>query len=190
MNNETCGLEHFSALIDSYQHLVFSICYRMTNDYFASEDLTQETFISAYDHMSDFDGKNAKAWICRIATNKCIDYLKRASARNIPASDEDIENSISGNEGYISSSGSGSDNPELVVVEDEVRSTLLKRCLSLRKPYDEIAKLYYYDEIDMPEIARMKNLNLKTVQTKVYRARAMLRKHYDKEYQEFRKERE
>ena len=36
--------------MDSYQKLVFSICYKMTADYFAAEDLAQETFLSAYEH--------------------------------------------------------------------------------------------------------------------------------------------
>lgn len=70
--------EQLSALIDSYQHLVFSICYKMTSDYFASEDLTQETFLSAYNHLKDFDGMYEKAWLCRIATNKCLDYMQSA----------------------------------------------------------------------------------------------------------------
>ena len=70
--------EQLSALIDSYGNLVFSICYKMTSDYFASEDLSQETFLSAYKHLSEFDGQYEKAWICRIATNKCLDYLNSA----------------------------------------------------------------------------------------------------------------
>ncbi|MCI8334004.1 MAG: RNA polymerase subunit sigma-70, partial [Lachnospiraceae bacterium] len=40
--------EQLEALIDRYQNLIFSICYKMTADYFASEDLAQETFLSAY----------------------------------------------------------------------------------------------------------------------------------------------
>ena len=47
----------------------------MTADYFAAEDLAQETFLSAYEHFRNFDGSNPKAWLCRIATNKCIDYI-------------------------------------------------------------------------------------------------------------------
>lgn len=181
MNKETCGLEQFSALIDSYQHLVFSICYRMTSDYFASEDLTQDTFLSAYQHMSSFDGANAKAWVCRIATNKCIDYLKRAGARSVPTSDEELENSMSANNDSVGSSHRSFANPEAIAIEDEVRATLLARCNKLKPPYDEVAKLYFYDEMKMPDIAKMRNLNLKTIQTQVYRAREMLKKQYGKE---------
>lgn len=179
MNNETYGQEQFSALIDSYQHLVFSICYRMTKDYFASEDLTQDTFLSVYQNLKNFDGENAKAWICRIATNKCIDYLKRAGNRSIPTSDDDLESSMAGENGALNMKSEMS--PERNAIEDEIKETLLNRCKSLKPPYDDIAKLYFYEEIEMPEIAKMRGLNLKTVQTQVYRARAMLQKKYGKE---------
>ena len=41
-----------------YQNLIYSICYRLTGDYFDSEDLAQDTFLSAYRHYKDFDGQN------------------------------------------------------------------------------------------------------------------------------------
>ena len=68
--------EPFTQMVHKYQNLVFSICVKMTGDYFAAEDLTQETFLSAYRHKEEFDGKNEKAWLCRIASNKCIDYSR------------------------------------------------------------------------------------------------------------------
>ena len=71
--------------------------------------------------------------------------------------------------------------PESICLEKEVRETLLARCLSLKPPYDEISKAYYYDEMDVAEIARARDAKVKTVQTQIYRARAMLRKMYIKE---------
>ena len=156
-----------SALIDSYQHLIFSICYKMTSDYFASEDLTQDTFLAAYSHLKDFDGRHEKAWLCRIATNKCLDYLQSAGRRSVPTEDVGVDES-----------GSYEQTPECVVLEEEVRRTLLERCRLLKPPYDEIAKAYYYDEQDAVEIAMQKGMKLKTVQTQIYRARSMLRKMY------------
>ncbi len=159
-----------SALIDSYQHLVFSICYKMTSDYFASEDLTQDTFLSAYNHLKDFDGRHEKAWLCRIATNKCLDYLQSAGRRSIPTEDIGLDDA-----------GTSTETPESICLEEEVRETLLARCMTLKPPYDEIAKAYYYDEMDAEQIAEQRGMKLKTVQTQVYRARAMLRKLYGKE---------
>ena len=73
--------EPFTQMVHKYQNLVFSICVKMTGDHFAAEDLTQETFLSAYRHKEEFDGKNEKAWLCRIASNKCIDYSRQAARR-------------------------------------------------------------------------------------------------------------
>lgn len=142
----------------------------MTSDYFASEDLTQDTFLSAYDHLKDFDGRHEKAWLCRIATNKCLDYLQSAGRRSIPTQDVGLEET-----------GNPAETPESVCLEKEVRETLLARCMALKPPYDEIAKAYYYDELEPLEIAVQRGMKLKTVQTQIYRARTMLRKMYGKE---------
>ncbi len=171
MRFEESREEQLSALIDSYGNLVFSICYKMTSDYFTSEDLTQDTFLSAYKHLSEFDGKHERAWLCRIATNKCLDYMQSAARRSIPV--EDIETQ--------DCRAPDGNTPESICLEEEARSTLLVRCRSLKAPYDEIAKAYYYDEMDADEIARQRGMKRKTVQTQIYRARNMLRKLYGKE---------
>lgn len=157
-------------LIDSYDKLVFSICYKLTGDYFAAEDLMQETFLSAYQKYESFDGNNEKAWICRIATNKSIDYLRSASHRNIPTEDVFFEQAVE-------ERGS----PEEICIEEEVKNTLRQQCERLKPPYDEIARAYYLEERSPKEIAMKQGKNVKTIQTQIYRARQMLKKFYGKE---------
>ncbi len=162
----------------------------MTADYFASEDLTQETFLSAYKHLEQFDGRHEKAWICRIATNKCLDYLQSAGRRSIPMADLGLEGPRApdgiGRTDTNTDRAEGNDTvtgqtPESIFLEKEVRETLLARCLSLKPPYNEIAKAYYYEEMDAEEIARQRGVKKKTIQTQIYRARGMLRRMYEKE---------
>ncbi|NLL77643.1 MAG: sigma-70 family RNA polymerase sigma factor [Clostridiales bacterium] len=166
MNKE----EQLSEMIDTYQNLVFSICYKVTADYFAAEDLTQEAFLAAYKNLDSFEGTNEKAWLCRIATNKSIDYLRSAGRRVVPT--EDI---------FFEQQSETRSSPEEMCLEKEVRERLLEYCSKLKSPYDEIAKAVYYDEMKAEEIARRRNENIKTVQTQIYRARDMLRKLYGKE---------
>lgn len=161
--------EQLEVLIDRYQNLIFSICYKITADYFAAEDLAQETFLSAYEKYSSFDGRNEKSWICRIATNKALDYLKHSSRKQIPAEDT-----------YFTYQEDKRGTPEEACLEEEVREELYRCCKDLKPPYDEIALDYYYYEMDVGEIAEKRNRNVKTVQTQIYRARGMLRKHYGK----------
>lgn len=157
----------FLSWIDRYQSLILSICYKMTQDYFAAQDLTQETFLSAFQHMQRFDGENEKAWLCRIASNKCIDYLRQAGRRQIPTEDTQMD-------GYRSDTGS----PEREALEDCVKCELLENCKKLKPPYDEIAYQYFYLEKKPDEIALEQKKNRKTVQTQIYRARNMMRQIY------------
>lgn len=162
--------EYLSELIDKYQNLIFSICYKLTKDYFISEDLTQETFLSAFRHLDSFDGGNEKAWICRIATNKCFDYQKQAGRRMVPSEDVTLETEAAKGQ-----------TPETVYLEKEIRNRLLYECEQLKPPYDEIARLYFYEERKPDEIAAVSKKNVKTVQTQIYRARGMLRKVFGEE---------
>lgn len=142
----------------------------MTKDYFAAEDLTQETFLSAFQHSESFQGGNEKAWICRIATNKSIDYLKQAGRRVIPAEDVKVE-----------AKTDNARTPETAYLEKEVRGQLLNECRQLKPPYDEIATMYFYEEKKAEEIAAVKGKKLKTIQTQIYRAKGMLKKIYGRE---------
>jgi RNA polymerase sigma-70 factor, ECF subfamily len=156
-------------LIDTYQNLIFSICFKIVHDYFDAEDLAQETFLSAYKHLSDFDRQYEKAWLSRIATNKCLDFIKRSDRKSIPTEDE-----------YFTLQRNKEASPEENVLEHEVRLQLSERCNNLKSPYREIALDHFYRELSAAEIAQNTGKNLKTVQTQIYRARALLQKTYRK----------
>lgn len=162
--------EYYEYLIDTYQNLVFTICFKFVRDYFDAEDLAQETFLAAYKNLSSFDRKNDKAWLCRIATNKCLDFLKRAERRSIPTEDE-----------YFMLQKCSTPSPEDNVLEYELKHQLKQRCSTLKPPYQEIALDYFYQELTPSQIADKTGKNLKTVQTQIYRAKAMLQKTYRKE---------
>ena len=163
--------EQLSYWLDTYQNLIFSICYKMTGNYFDAEDLTQDTFLSAYRNIARFDGRNEKAWLARIATNKCLDYKRKSAAGEIPTEDEFFAARQD-----TSSDGSSED----VCLQTIVMEGLLQCCNSLKPPYDEIANRFFYKEQSVAQIAQELDRNEKTVQTQVYRARAMLKKLYGK----------
>lgn len=159
-------------LIDTYQNLVFSICYKFTGNYFDAEDLAQDTFISAYKNQARFDGRNEKAWICKIATNKCLDYKRKAVNKQIPTEGTYFNELVDKN-------GSTEEN----CMDRLVKEQLLNYCRQLKPPYDEIASDYFYKEISVSQMAELYERNEKTVQTQIYRAKTMLRKLYGKELQ-------
>ena len=161
--------QYLEYLIKQYQNLIYSICLKSIGNPFDAEDLTQEVFLSAYKNLSRFDGTYEKAWLSKIAIRKCLDYLKASGRRSIPMEDT-----------YFSFQEDPGQSPEHVCLEEEVREELYRSCRELKPPYNEIALDYYYYEMDVGEIARKRERNVKTVQTQIYRARGMLRKHYQK----------
>lgn len=161
--------ENLIRLIEQYQNLVFSICLKMTGDYFTAEDLTQDTFIGVYQNWSKFDGENEKTWICRIATNKCIDYNK-AAARKVIALDEEM---LEDTPDY--------EEPLQEVLNKETMSNFSQAINSLEEPYKSVARKHFIDGKTAKEISIETSVGLKTIQTQIYRARSTLKKIIRKE---------
>jgi RNA polymerase sigma-70 factor, ECF subfamily len=68
----------FAALAERHRRELQLHCYRMLGSFEDSEDLTQETFLRAWRKRATFRGASSfRAWLYRIATNACLDFLKR-----------------------------------------------------------------------------------------------------------------
>ncbi len=162
--------EFLENLIDNYGKLIFSICYQFTNNYFDAEDLAQETFLAAYRNYDKFDGVHEKAWLTKIATNKCLDYKKSASAKTVPTEEE-----------YFTALQTEENHTEKNVLEEETKGHLKNICSELKPPYNQVAMDYFYYELSSKEIAEKEGKSIKTIQTQLYRAKAMLKKLWGKE---------
>jgi len=91
-------LDAFNQLVLAYQEVAFNVAYRILSDDEASEDATQNAFISAYRNLSSYRGGSFRAWLLRIVTNACYDELRRRKRRPTTPlepydsdSDEEIE---------------------------------------------------------------------------------------------------
>ena len=68
----------FEALIRDHQRMIHSLCYRMSGSLADAEDLAQETFIHAYQHLDGFRTEaRFSSWLYRIAVNQCLNWQKR-----------------------------------------------------------------------------------------------------------------
>jgi RNA polymerase sigma-70 factor (ECF subfamily) len=141
----------------------------MTQNYFDAEDLTQETFLAVYKALPEFDGENPGGFVTRIATNKCLDYLKKAERRTVVADDELFAKETAKNA-----------EPEKLFLEKEVTQELQRVCSSLKSPYREVALAYYCQEQTSAQIAKTSGRKIKTIQTQLRRAKTMLQKQLKK----------
>jgi RNA polymerase sigma-70 factor (ECF subfamily) len=74
----------FTALVERHRRELHVHCYRMLGSFDEAEDVVQETFLRAWRRRDGFEaGSNVRAWLYRIATNACLDALRR-SRRRVP----------------------------------------------------------------------------------------------------------
>src|SRR2546421_2326378 len=94
----------FEELVRRYQRPIAAYVYRMTGDYEAALDLTQEVFIKVYGSLARYRSEyKFSTWIYRIAHNAAIDHLRRMGPRTQELETED---------GYARPFASGSLTPE------------------------------------------------------------------------------
>jgi RNA polymerase sigma-70 factor (TIGR02960 family) len=74
----------FAALVERHRRELHVHCYRMLGSFDEAEDLVQETFLRAWQYRESFAGSQFRAWLYRIATNACLDALRR-NARRVPS---------------------------------------------------------------------------------------------------------
>lgn len=155
----------FTKIVKQYEKLIFTVCHRFVNDYHEAENLTQDTFLTAYKVIDDFVGDNYKPWLVKIATNKCKDFLKSAYHRKID---------ISPDEEFLQVADETQIHIE--VEEEDYISMVKNACQNLKEPYSKVAIMYFIEEKSFKDISDELDVPIKTVQTQTYRARDKLKK--------------
>src|SRR5215210_7085637 len=75
------GEREFAQHVNRHRRELHVHCYRMLGSFEEAEDLVQETFLRAGRHRDQFDGSALRAWLYRIATNACLDFIRRKGRR-------------------------------------------------------------------------------------------------------------
>ena len=155
----------FDRLVQKYQSLVYTICRQLVADEGYAQDLTQETFLSAWRSMDRCPAGYEKQWLARIASNKAKDYLRSAWARRADTPGDDVL--------ALEGAPPGSE-PEAQVLEALGEEELTQRILALREPYKTPCRLMLLEQHTAAEAARLCGRPQKTVEAQVFRAKKML----------------
>lgn len=159
----------FRIIVDKYKNLIYVICKNIVKDPQEAENLTQETFLQAFQSLHRYEFKGFKNWIGRIAVNKSIDYKRKLLKR--------YEKEIS----YIEEvENVPNDEPSMQdrMIEDEERKKLLYFCGKLPDKYRIVIHKYYMENKSYREIAVEENISVKTVETRLYRGKKLLRENF------------
>jgi len=73
--------EAFRELIEPYRAELQAHCYRILGSVADAEDVLQEALLAAWGSLDRFDGRSLRAWLYRVATNRCLNYLRDESRR-------------------------------------------------------------------------------------------------------------
>ena len=82
--------EAFRELVEPYRGELQTHCYRILGSVQDAEDVLQEALLAAWRSIGQFDGRSLRAWLYRIATNRCLNYLRDESRRPRPAGLPDL----------------------------------------------------------------------------------------------------
>lgn len=161
----------FQYLQKKYYKLILNLIRKMIKDEDDVDDLAQETFIKAYKALSSFQfGFSFSAWLYRIASNTCIDFLRKkrfptiSLSQTVPGNDEEYEIEIE-DKTYV---------PDLNVMNEERKTALYEAIDSLPENYRIIIKLRHEEELDYKDISERLDMPLGTVKAHLFRARKIL----------------
>ncbi|MBG9590206.1 sigma-70 family RNA polymerase sigma factor [Cytobacillus firmus] len=160
--------QKFKEIIHLSSNDITRISYSYLKDKELAKDVTQNTFLKAYENFNTIQKKDfIKYCLIRTAVNECKDYLKSTYKKRTTITDEEPLISV-----------------ELKIDEKFIKQLERKKIrnmlLSIDEKYREILILYYYQDLSLKEISSLLNINENTARTRISRARKVFKEIFDK----------
>lgn len=161
----------FRILVDRYKAYVFAIILNLLPAGSDAEDIAQEVFLQVYRSLPDYNPQNFKAWLGKITLHKTLDW-KRSHRKYSQQEFLDIDYLADENESRA---------PDLLLIRNENQTRLQEICRRLSPIYGQIIQEYYFESRSYAEIAERAGISVKTVESRLYRARTMIKQQWKEE---------
>ena len=159
-NTSEWPADDIEILISQYGDMLYRLCLIMLKNESDAEDAIQETYIKYFQKAPSFESKeHQKAWLIRVATNKCRDTL-RFRIRHPQINDEDIGK----------------------VISDSSDSGILEALTMVPEKFRLVLTLYYIEEYRIEDIANIIGRSSSAVKMRLQKGRKLLEEIYRKEY--------
>jgi RNA polymerase sigma factor (sigma-70 family) len=160
----------FAELMDRYRDAIYYMLLKMVNNASDAEDLTIEAFGKAFKNITQYAPNYAfSTWLFKIATNNCIDFIRKKKANHVSLdhNDEEHEKASMDIQAPVL-------DPEESLINDQ-KIKLMRSVVSKLKPrYRKLIELRYFNELSYEEISEELELPIGTVKAQLFRARELL----------------
>ena len=156
----------FRVLVERYSHSLFRLAFRMTGNESDAEDVVQESFLRAWRHLPNYDGRASfSTWVFRIATNCALDTLR---ARRRKGQGEDLE--------LFPHLESDMPGPDREAQGSEVQRRLASALAALSAQERTAFVLRHHEEQSIDEISAALGVSREATKHSVFRAVQKLRR--------------
>ena len=163
----------FSTLLRRYEAKIFRLAMNITQNREDAEDVLQEAFFKAYEHLDQFQG-NSKfyTWIVRIAVNQALMKLRKRKSDRSVSLDEQID---TGEDMVVREIATWDPDPEKRYSQEELNTILTQAIEELAPIYRTVFTLRDVDGLSTEETAEALELSVPAVKSRLLRARLQLR---------------
>ena len=161
----------FSTLVKKYQRSVHALAWRKIGDFHIAEDITQDTFLKAYQKLSTLkEPQSFASWLYVITANQCKAWLRKKQSWA-----QSLENTSSAQLEKATYSGYIIEENERVTEETQ-REVVKKLLAKLQESDRTVITLHYLGGMTYEEISNFLGVSEATIRNRLYRARRRLKK--------------
>ncbi len=161
----------YAQLMDRYRESLYFKLMKMTGSATDADDMTIEAFGKAFNNLHTYSPEYAfSTWLFRIATNNCIDYMRKKRVKSVslerPSNDDRLSLEMRISDLAL--------DPETMIIREQKIQNLKVIIEKLKPHYRVLIELRYYKEYSYEEIAEKLDLPVGTVKAKLFRAKEFL----------------